>query len=352
MCEFLHVELALREVWHAVLRRASVDRDCLPVDEDKIRLIVEELRRQLALEDTLRAASLASRNIRRFALVAGPERMSDLRLLLRVSKDLRGIGGGDNFEQFVLLADCCVVGVVSANELLQVFIFEVLLRLFGFLKSFFAARFSTSSLCQLVCLEQPLCLLIVHTLLLPEIEGQECLLKLLLRFLVLLVIRPRFAVQSARVVQVEEGVLACLLICGDHILFENAFFLRLCSVNLSLSLFDVLISVILRIFRGHQRLVSLFVHLVVIFIRCKRDVRVLVVNYAAIRSERVGPGDALLRDASEHVQHPMEFLQVIEISVNLADKAEWSAAELTATRVGDARWANPGRPATNLGRRE
>ena len=98
MCEFLHVELAFREVWHAVLRGASVDHDCLPVDKDKIRLVVEELRCQLALEDTLRAASLTRRNIGRLVLVASPERMSDLWLLLRVPKDLRGIRGGDNLE--------------------------------------------------------------------------------------------------------------------------------------------------------------------------------------------------------------------------------------------------------------
>ena len=145
--------MAFREVWYAGLRRASVDHDRLPVDEDKIRLVVEELRRELALEDTLRAASLTRRNIRHFVLVASPERMSDLWLLLRVSKDLRGIRGGDNFEKLVLFTDCRVVGVVSANELLQVFIFKVLLSLFGFLKSFFAARFSTSDLCQLVCFE-------------------------------------------------------------------------------------------------------------------------------------------------------------------------------------------------------
>ena len=133
-------------------------------------------------------------------------------------------------------------------------------------------------MCQLVCFEQPLCLLVVYTLLLPEIEGKERLLKFILGFLVLLIVCPWFAVQSARVIQVEEGVLLRFLICGDHILFENAFFSRLCSVNLSLRLFNVLNSVILRIFRGHQSLVRLFVHLVVIFIRCERDVRILVVN--------------------------------------------------------------------------
>ena len=286
--------MALREVWHAVLRRASVDRDCLPVDEDKIRLIVEELRRQLALEDTLRAASLTRRNIRRLVLVASPERMSDLWLLLRVPKDLRGIRGGDNFEKFVLLTDRSIVGVVPADELLQVLTFEVLLGPFGFLKSLSSARFFTTSLCQLVCFEQPICLYIVCALLLPEIEGQECLLKFLLGLLVLFLIYLRFAIQPARVMQVEEGVLLGFLFCGDHILFEDAFFPRLCSVNLSERRFLILISVILRIFGRHQSLVSLLVHLVVIFIRCKRDVRILVVNHAAICSERVRPCDALL----------------------------------------------------------
>ena len=48
-------------------------------------------------------------------------------------------------------------------------------------------------------------------------------------------------------------------------------------------------------------------------------------NDAPIDSERIRFCDALLGDACEHVQHPVELFQVVEISVNLSYEAEWSA---------------------------
>ena len=230
------------------------------------------------------------------------------------------------------------------------FILQILLRLFDFF--FIAQFFANTCFCQLVCLEQLFCLSIVHILLLSKVEGQECLLKLLLSFLVLRFVSLRLAIQSARVAQIEEGVLLGLFIGDDQLLFEDAFILRLCSVDLSLSGFDVLVGVVLRVLSGHQNLVSLFVHLVVVFIRCKRDVGILVVNYAAVCSECVGPRDALLRNAGEHVHHSVELLQVVEISVYLPYEAEWRATVLAATCVRHTHRANPGRSTAKLGRSE
>ena len=68
-------------------------------------MIVEELWRELELEDALAAAARARRDLRRLVLVADPERVLHAALLLRVAQDLAGLLRGDNVEELELGTD-------------------------------------------------------------------------------------------------------------------------------------------------------------------------------------------------------------------------------------------------------
>ena len=68
-------------------------------------MVVQELRSQLELEYALAAALGARRHLRGLVLMADPERVPDLALLLGVAEDLARVLGRDDVEELVLSAD-------------------------------------------------------------------------------------------------------------------------------------------------------------------------------------------------------------------------------------------------------
>ena len=83
--KLLHERLIRCQVWHAPCRSAGVDHDSLPVDKSEQILVIQELGCQLELKYSLAAAFGAGRHLRRLVLMADPEWMLNLVLLLRVA---------------------------------------------------------------------------------------------------------------------------------------------------------------------------------------------------------------------------------------------------------------------------
>ena len=116
--KLLHKRLVRRQVRHTPCRSAGVDHDSFPVDQSEQILVIQELGRQLKLKYSLAAAFGASRHLRGLVLMADPERVLDLALLLRVAQDLTRVLGRDDVEELVLGANFGRVVVIGVYELL------------------------------------------------------------------------------------------------------------------------------------------------------------------------------------------------------------------------------------------